>query len=199
MPIVMLTAAAVLLCTATSFGLGCNCVRARPWFPSRAHWSDHDHDHDHDNALDPAANTDEIAAHHVHVVAIVPPVDSLPWIPGRTVLCEFAYFSIDQGCIYRLERIPKAFCLLKYSRGSARAVIIVFQVSLARLQWHLRMRCSAPAASRSVARLLLAIIIAAAPLRSLAGPGGDGHTHGDEVVPTRVGGLAARLDGGRAL
>ena len=37
--------------------------------------------------------------------------------------------------------------------------------------------------SRSVARLLLAIIMAAAPLRSLAGPGGDGHTHGDGAAP----------------
>jgi cobalt-zinc-cadmium efflux system membrane fusion protein len=37
--------------------------------------------------------------------------------------------------------------------------------------------------SRSVVRLLLAIIMAAAPLRSLAGPGGDGHTHGDEAAP----------------
>jgi cobalt-zinc-cadmium efflux system membrane fusion protein len=37
--------------------------------------------------------------------------------------------------------------------------------------------------SRWVVRLLLAIIMAAAPLRSLAGPGGDGHTHGDGAAP----------------
>ena len=108
--VVLFTAAAVLLSTATSFGLAATVFEHGLGF-HHAHIGDHDHDHDHDQdkAIDPVSNTDEIAAHHVHVVAIMPPVDSLPWIPGRTFLCECAFSAIHQACIYRLERIPKAF------------------------------------------------------------------------------------------
>ena len=104
--IVMLTVAAVLLGTATSFGLA-STVFEDGLGLHHGHGHDHHHDHEHDNTSDTPAGPDEIATHHVHVVALAPPVDSLPWIPGRAVPCEFTESSIEQGCLHRLERIPK--------------------------------------------------------------------------------------------
>jgi hypothetical protein len=106
----MLTAAAVLLCTATSFGLASTVFEHGLGLHHEfAHGHHHHHGHEGDNTDDPLAGPDEIATHHVHVVALVPPVGSLPWSPGRTVRCGFADSSIEQGCLYRLERIPKHF------------------------------------------------------------------------------------------
>ena len=104
--IVALTAAALLLGTATSFGLAATIFEHDLGLH---HGHGLDAHHDHDNTGDPSASPDEMAAHHVHVVALVPPVGSLPWSPGRMVVCEFADSSIEQGCLYRLERIPKHF------------------------------------------------------------------------------------------
>ena len=104
--IAVLSAAALLLCTATSFGLAATIFEHDLGLH---HGHGLDAHHDHDNTGNPSASPDEMAAHHVHVVALVPPVGSLPWSPGRMVLCEFADSSIEQGCLYRLERIPKHF------------------------------------------------------------------------------------------
>jgi hypothetical protein len=106
--IVVLTAAALLLGTATSFGFAAT-IFEHDLGLHHGHGLDAHHDHEHDNSGDPLGCPDEIATHHVHVVALVPPVGSLPWSPGRTVLCEFPDSSVEQGCLYRLERIPKHF------------------------------------------------------------------------------------------
>jgi hypothetical protein len=111
--VVAVTAAALLLCTATSFGLA-----ATVFEHGLGLHHDHDlvghHDHEHDahhghdnNTGDPPGGPDEIATHHVHVFALVQPVASLPWIPGRRLVREFAYPRLEQGCLHRLERIPK--------------------------------------------------------------------------------------------